>query len=42
MGLPLAWKKGQLFLEHEVHVWIGVLFYLTKEGIAVMELPPSS
>ena len=38
LGIPLAWKKGQTFDESESHRWIGILYFITKQG-ALMRLP---
>ena len=38
MGIPLAWKKGQLYGKDEPHRWIGIMYSVTDEG-AVMRLP---
>ena len=39
LGLPLAWKKGKLYGQHEEHVWIGVLYKVLDEGLISVEIP---
>ena len=39
LGVPLAWKKGETFAQHEPHRWIGIVYASVPEG-ALLRLPP--
>ena len=38
LGIPLSWKKGELFMNGAAHRWIGIVYSLVPEG-AIMRLP---
>ena len=38
LGIPLSWKKGEVFAEREAHRWIGIMYEIVDEG-ARMRLP---
>ena len=42
LGMPLAWKEGSFFMDNERHTWIGVLFSISEDGRACMQLPSRS
>ena len=39
LGIPLSWKKGEVFEAEVPHRWIGILYDFVPEG-ARMRLPP--
>ena len=38
LGIPLSWKKGQLYKVDEEHRWIGIVYSVCQDG-ALMRLP---
>ena len=38
LGIPLSWKKGEVFVERAAHRWIGIMYEIVDDG-ARMRLP---